>query len=85
MRMTDERAVMMAEVLRATARRVRAEMADLTAETVKCSGCGLGHARDLDEWQLAKELGAAAHKLERIAASIEGRIQRRAAEPERTE
>lgn len=85
MRMTNMDAAEKAAVLRDLAQQARAEAGDLDACRVPCAGCGITHARDLDEWQWSKELEAAAHKLERIAASIQGRLKQRAHEPERSE
>ena len=83
--MNDGDAARRVSALRSLASEVRIEAMGLEARRRKCEACGIDHARDLDEWQWAKELEAAAHKLERIAASINGRIKQRAQGPERSE
>ena len=85
MKMTDKDAAEKAMVLRGLAEEARLEASHLDSRRALCVACGIEHARDLDEWQWAKELGAVAHKLERIAASIDGKIKQRAQGPERSE
>lgn len=84
MKMTAGDAGELEKELRLIAQDIREEMKPLERTRKPCETCGLLHQVDRDEYQWGLELDAVSHKLERIAASIRGRIKERANVPERS-